>query len=202
VEDVTERRKSAESIKWLDQHDALTEVANPMYFGEELENALRQLQLGITFALHWIDLDRFGEINDMFGRPIGDAVLRSVAERLVQSVRKDDLVARLGGDEFAIIQAGVKTQAVAEHLAKRLLRAISEPYHILGHEISISASIGVVLAPKHGTSSLELIKNVYLALYAAKAGGRGTHTMFDEERANVPKRGEAAAVRRGAFRDG
>jgi diguanylate cyclase (GGDEF)-like protein len=186
-EQVGERRKEEQSIEWLAHNDPLTEVANPLYFGEELVNALRQVKLGISFALHWVDVDRFAEINERFGHPVGDAVLRSVAERLVKTVRKHDLVARLGGDEFAIIQAGVKTQAEAERLSKRLLRAINkEPLDILGHKIPVSASIGVVLAPEHGTSSLELIKNVYFALSAAKAAGRATHAVFEAGPHDVP----------------
>jgi diguanylate cyclase (GGDEF)-like protein len=183
---VDERRKEEQSVEWLSHNDPLTEVANPLYFGEELENALRQMKLGISFAVYWIDIDRFVEINETYGHAVGDAVLRIVAERVMKNVRKHDFVARLGGDEFAIIQAGVKTQAEAERLTKRLLRAIREPFDILGHRISISASIGVVLAPQHGTSSLELIKNVYLALSAAKAAGRATHTVFEEGRHDMP----------------
>lgn len=183
---VSDRRRPEHTIKWLADYDPLTEVANSMHFSQELEHALHQLTLGTAFALHWIDLDQFGEINGKFGRPIGDAVLRGVAERLAKCVRKHDLVARLGGDEFAIIQPGVKSQEEAERLTKRLLRAISEPSRVLGHEISTSASIGVVLAPEHGTSSLELIKNVYLALYAAKAAGRDTHRIFETRRSDGP----------------
>ena len=202
-ESVAERREEEQTINWLAHNDPLTEVANTMCFEEEMENALRQMKLGTTFALHWIDLDRFGEINDTFGHPIGDAVLRSVAERLVQSVREHDLVARLGGDEFAVIQAGVKTQSDAKRFAKRLLRAISEPCRALGHEMSISASIGVVLAPENGTTSLELIKNAYLALYAAKTAGRNTLIVFEEGRADVPnERREVAPVRTSALPNG
>jgi len=185
-ERVGERRKGGQSIKWLAHNDPLTEVANPLYFGEELENALRQLKLGVAFALHWIDLDRFAEINETFGHSVGDALLKGVAQRLVKSVRKQDLVARLGGDEFAVIQAGIKTQAEAERLTKRMLLAVKEPFDILGHKISISASIGVVLAPEHGRSSLALMKNVYVALYAAKAAGRATHAVFEEGRHDAP----------------
>jgi len=192
-DNAVERRKGEQRIKWLGHADPLTAVASPLYFDEELENAIRQLKLGVAFALHWIDLDRFSAINDKFGRPIGDAVLRSVAERLVNVVRQNDLVARLGGDEFAIIQAGANTQAEAERLTVRLRRAISDPYHVLGHEISITASIGVVLAPENGTHSLELIKNVYLALYAAKAGGRDTHTVFDKARHDGPDKSQDIA---------
>jgi len=183
---VDERRKEEQSVEWLSHNDPLTEVANPLYFGEELENALRQMKLGISFAVYLIDIDRFVEINETYGHAVGDAVLRKVAERVMKNVRKHDFVARLGGDEFAIIQAGVKTQAEAERLTKRLLRAISEPFDILGHKISIAASSGVVLAPQHGASSLELIKNVYLALSAAKVAGRATHGVFEEGRHDMP----------------
>jgi diguanylate cyclase (GGDEF)-like protein len=185
-EDVTERRKAEQKIEWLAHHDPLTDVANRMHFGKELQNALRHLIPGTGFALHWIDLDRFKEINDTFGHPVGDALLRVVAKRLVKSVRKPDVVARLGGDEFAIIQAGAKTRMEAERLTKRMLGAIGEPYHVLGHEISIGASIGVVLAPEHGESAEELMTRVDLALYAAKAAGRRTYNIFERALNEMP----------------
>ncbi len=178
-EDITDRRKAEQKIAWLAHHDPLTQAANRVYFAEELENALRHLQPGSGFALHWIDLDRFKEINDRLGHPAGDALLKSIAGRLLKTVRQHDLVARLGGDEFAVIQAGAKTQAEAEELAKRLLGAVSAPHDVLGNEISIGASIGVVLAPEHGTNAEELMKNVDLALYKAKNAGRGTYAFFE-----------------------
>ncbi len=177
---VGERRKDEQRIAWLAKNDPLTEVGNPLYFGEEMENALRQLPRGVSFALHWVDIDQFAQINDKFGQAVGDALLKQLAGRLVKTVRQHDLVARLGGDEFAIIQAGIRTQAEAERLTKRMLQAVAEPFDIDGHEIFISASCGVVLAPQHGTSSLELIKNVYFALAAAKAAGRATHAVFND----------------------
>ena len=178
-EDVTERRKAEQKITWLARHDPLTETANRMYFREELAHALRHLQPGTGFAVHWIDLDRFKEINDRLGHPAGDALLKSIAKRLLKTVRGHDLVARLGGDEFAVIQAGATTQAEAEELTKRLLSAISIPHDVLGHEITIGASIGVVLAPEHGASAEDLMKNVDLALYKAKSAGRGTYAFFE-----------------------
>lgn len=176
--DVTERRNGEQRINWLAHHDPVADVANDAYFGVELENALLHLKVGTVFALHWIDLEGYKEINDTVGKPVGDALLRSVAKRLLECVRKPDLVARLGADEFAIIQAGAKSRAGAETLAKRLLRTISEPYNVRGHEISISASIGVALAPNHGSSALELMKNIYTALHRAKAAGRGSYAFF------------------------
>ncbi|KAB2937864.1 MAG: diguanylate cyclase [Hyphomicrobium sp.] len=187
-EDITERRKAEEKIAWLAHHDPLTSAANRISFSRELENALRHLRPGTGFAVHWIDLDKFKEINDRLGHPVGDALLKSVVHSLCRTVRGHDLVARLGGDEFAVVQAGVTTAAEAEKLAKRLLTAIRAPRHLLGHHITIGASIGVVLAPQHGTRAEELMKNVDLALYEAKAAGRGTFALFGSYPA---KNGEA-----------
>jgi len=182
-EDITERRKAEEKITWLAHHDPLTSAANRVYFSRELENALGHLRPGAGFAVHWIDLDKFKEINDRLGHPVGDALLKSVVASLRKAVRGDDLVARLGGDEFAVIQAGATTPREAEKLTKRLLTAIRTPRNVLGHEITIGASIGVVLAPRNGTSADELMKNVDVALYAAKAAGRGTFAHFEHEKA-------------------
>ena len=134
------------------------------------------------FAVHWIDLDKFKEINDEPGHPVGDELLRSVVGSLREAVREGDLVARLGGDEFAVIQPGATTVAEAEKMTRRLLAAIRAPRHVLGHDLTIGASIGVVLAPQHGATAEELMRNVDLALYSAKAAGRGTFAVFEPGR--------------------
>jgi diguanylate cyclase (GGDEF)-like protein len=181
-EDVTERRKAEEKITWLAHHDPLTNAANRVYFGRELENALRHLRPETGFAVHWIDLDKFKEVNDRLGHPVGDALLKSIVRSLRRIVRGHDLVARLGGDEFAVIQSGATASQEAEKLALRLLAAVNAPRQVLGHEITIGASIGVVLAPQHGASADELMKNVDVALYIAKAAGRGTYSVFKQDR--------------------
>lgn len=186
-EDITERRKAEEKITWLAHHDPLTSAANRGYFSRELENALRHLRPETGFAVHSIDLDKFKEINDGLGHPVGDALLKSIVRSLRKAVRGHDFVARLGGDEFAVIQVGATTRLEAEKMASRLLAAVGVPHHALGHEITIGASIGVVLAPQHGASAAELMRNVDVALYSAKSAGRGTFALFEPRRDDVSR---------------
>ena len=181
-EDITERRQAEQKINWLARHDALTKIANRHHFREQLKAGFDALEVGGGFALFWIDIDHFKEVNDTLGHPTGDALLKSVAERLRKVLRGSDLVARLGGDEFAVLQASNASQARALNLAKRLLRALSEPYHVLGHECTASASIGIAFAPEDGSTPEELMKHADLALYSAKTSGRSTYMFFQPER--------------------
>ncbi len=171
-EDITEKRRAEERIEWLAHHDALTGVANRFHFRQTFEQALKALPKGQSLALHWIDLDEFKEVNDTYGHPIGDALLKAVAQRLRASIRKSDFLARLGGDEFAIIQTGGGRTEQCERLAKRALASIGRPYNILGQPITISASLGIVRAPAHGKTPDELLKNADIALYNVKTAGR------------------------------
>ena len=180
-EDITEKRLAEQKIDWLARHDVLTEIANRHHFREQLENWFAALRAGGGFALHWIDLDRFKEVNDTLGHPVGDALLKSVAKRLRKSLRGPDLVARLGGDEFAVLQAGARCEADATKLAKRLMRSLAEPHRVLGHKVTAAASIGIALAPQHGSTPPELMKHADLALYAAKTSGRCTYMFFRPE---------------------
>ena len=177
-EDITERRKAEKRITWLAHHDPLTQTANRIYFADELNHALKTLHSGGGFALHWIDLDHFKEVNDELGHPAGDALLKSVASRLRHAVRTDDLVARLGGDEFAVIQTGTTTREDAEELTARLMAAVKGPHDVLGKQLEIGASIGVVIAPEDGNNAEQLLKNVDTALYEAKRAGRGRFAFF------------------------
>jgi diguanylate cyclase (GGDEF)-like protein len=181
LEDITEKCQAEQKITWLARHDTLTEVANRFHFRETVDSWFQQLKPDAGFALHWIDLDHFKMVNDTLGHPTGDAVLKSAAKRLRGILRGPDVVARLGGDEFAIIQSGATTEMQAAKLAKRVLRAIGEPHQVLGRKVSVGASIGIVLAPSHGRDADELLKNADLALYRAKASGRGAYAFFQPE---------------------
>jgi diguanylate cyclase (GGDEF)-like protein len=177
-EDITEKCQAENKISWLARHDTLTELANRFHFREQLRDTLHQLEAGASFALHWIDLDHFKEVNDRLGHPVGDALLKSVAKRLRNVVRGPDIVARLGGDEFAIIQRGITAPAQAAHLAGRIVKSISDPHYILGHDVRVGASVGVALAPRDGEHADELIKKADIALYEAKEAGRDTYRVF------------------------
>jgi diguanylate cyclase (GGDEF)-like protein len=176
MEDISEKCEAEHRISWLARHDTLTELANRFHFREELTGTFAEPDEG--FALHWIDLDRFKEVNDTLGHPVGDALLKSVAKRLRGVLRGPDIVARLGGDEFAIIQRGATTEEQAAHLASRIIRTIAQPHQVMGHTVGVGASIGIVVAPKDGSNADELIKKADLALYEAKASGRGTYRAY------------------------
>lgn len=175
-EDITEKSRAEKKITWLARHDTLTELHNRFHFREELQTTLAN---GRDFSVLWIDLDNFKAVNDTLGHPVGDALLKSVAKRLRKAIRQTDVLARLGGDEFAIIRIGTATAAQSELVARRLLRAITADHMVLGNKITITASMGIALAPEHGATPDELLKNADLALYSAKSTERGTYAFFD-----------------------
>lgn len=180
-EDVTEKRRADQRIAKLARVDTLTDVANRLGFREALAACFRNMREGEQLALLWLDLDRFKEVNDTHGHPIGDALLKAFAERLGRCIRRGDHIARLGGDEFAILQSGCASQAEAEALARRLVLEAGRPFVIDGHRLEIGASIGIALAPLHGSDPDELLQNADIALYRAKAEGRGRSVVFRSE---------------------
>lgn len=174
-EDITERRQAEEKVDWLARHDTLTEIANRHQFSEQLEKWCAALQDGHAFALQWIDLDHFKEVNDTLGHPAGDALLKSVANRIRKVLRGTDIVGRLGGDEFAILQVVVADQSQATKLVERLQHTLAEPHRVLDSQVTVGASIGIAVAPKDGCVPEVLMKKADLALYRAKNSGRGTY---------------------------
>jgi diguanylate cyclase (GGDEF)-like protein/PAS domain S-box-containing protein len=181
IEDVTERKNSEERIAHLAHYDALTDLPNRVLFRERLEQAIKRLRAGEHVAVLYLDLDNFKGINDTLGHPVGDELMKAVATRLRGCVGETDMVARLGGDEFAIIQtAGVHPTGVID-LVGRIHEAIRTPFDVFGHQLVADTSIGIALAPDDGTNPDQLLKNADLALYGAKADGRGTYRFFEPE---------------------
>ncbi|HWM48863.1 MAG TPA: EAL domain-containing protein [Xanthobacteraceae bacterium] len=182
-DDITERRRAEEHMSHMARHDALTGLSNRMLLLEKMQEALARLRRkGEVFTVFVFDLDLFKAVNDSLGHPIGDALLKAVAQRLRACSREVDTVARLGGDEFALLQIVEGSQREsAIILANRLLEAISAPYEVEGHQIVIGTSIGIVLAPADGTDPDQLLKNADLALYRAKSEGRNGFCLFASE---------------------
>jgi diguanylate cyclase (GGDEF)-like protein len=180
-EDVTERRRTEERIRHLAHYDALTDLPNRALFHERLKSELAGLAPGRQLAVLYIDIDEFKSVNDSLGHLIGDELLKSVAANLSRCIGAANFVARLGGDEFAIVQTATETAADVAALAARVLDAIREPYECLGHQLTTDASIGIALAPQHGTDLDQILKNADLAMYAAKSAGRRTYRFFEPE---------------------
>ena len=180
-EDVTERKRAEAKIAYMAHHDELTDLPNRVRFHEKLKETLSLDREEKRVAVFYLDLDRFKKVNDTLGHAVGDHLLKTVAERLRNCVREVDTVARLGGDEFAIIQPAIERPRNAAVLADRILDAVAAPYQIGGHEIIVSTSIGIAIAPDDGTDIDQLMKNADMALYGAKAVERGTYHFFAAE---------------------
>jgi diguanylate cyclase (GGDEF)-like protein len=179
-EDITEWRKAQAQISHMARHDALTNLPNRRLFREQLDDALNRIQRSERVAVFCVDLDHFKDVNDSLGHPIGDELLKEVARRLSGCVRENDTVCRLGGDEFAIVcVAGTAPASEASRLANHLVEVISAPYDIQGHEVIIGTSIGISVAPDDGSDPDQLLKNADMAMYRAKADGRGTYRFFE-----------------------
>ena len=180
LEDITEAREAQARIAHMAHHDALTDLANRTQLVEKLENELAILSLrrGGSLAVHFIDVDRFKNINDTLGHDGGDFLLKMIAERLRSVIRGDDVVARLGGDEFVVVQTGVRSKDQAEKFAYRLGAAVTVPIKLKEHVIVATLSIGVALAPADGADSERVLKSADLALYKAKADGRNCIRFF------------------------
>jgi diguanylate cyclase (GGDEF)-like protein len=178
--DMTERRRSEAKVIHMAHHDALTNLANRVLLRERLECALATTFRGNhSLAVFMLDLDRFKEINDTLGHPVGDALLKAVAGRLRTCVREGATIARLGGDEFAIVEEVVDAALEATVLAERLQAVLSTPFDLGDHQVVIGSSIGIALAPGDGTGSDQLLRNADLALYRAKGDGSSTYRFFE-----------------------
>src|SRR5215468_11471335 len=178
-EDITQRSKAEAKVRHMARHDGLTNLPNRGAFEELMQLAIAQDGANALHAVLCLDLDRFKNVNDMLGHAIGDGVLVAVTRRLRHALRESDVVSRFGGDEFAILQTGIDTREDASALAQRIIDAIAAPFEIDGHQVVIGTSVGIAVAPDHGDAPSHLLRNADMALYRAKANGRGTFAFFE-----------------------
>ncbi len=185
VEDITERRKAEARINHLARFDPLTELPNRLSFRDEIERLLAISNSAPRLsALLFIDLDQFKQINDTLGHPCGDRLLSIVADRLRGMLRPEDFVARFGGDEFVVFQQNIQSAEEAAALSRRIVERLNERYEIDRHLVEIGASIGIAMTSP-GITADNILKHADMALYRAKADGRGTFCFFRNEMAET-----------------
>ena len=186
--DVTQRHLAQSRVTRLANEDALTGLANRRVLHNSVEELCDRTRseasteaAATSFAVLCLDLDRFKIVNDTLGHPTGDLLLQAVAKRLKSSTRTTDILARCGGDEFAVILAGGADASISEIVARRLVDALARPYEINGHQVLISASIGIALFPQDGKNVDDIMVAADLALYTAKAQGRNAYCFFQKQ---------------------
>jgi diguanylate cyclase (GGDEF)-like protein len=185
VEDITERKIAEARISHLARFDELTGLPNRVNFRDEIERLLAISYAAERLsALLFVDLDQFKQVNDTLGHPCGDQLLCAVANRLRAMLRPEDFVARFGGDEFVVFQQNIKSGEEAATLARRIVEHLSERYQIGNHLVEIGASVGIAMTSPD-ISADTLLKNADMALYRAKADGRGTFCFFRDEMAQT-----------------
>jgi len=193
IQDVTQLKLAEEEIRLLVFYDGLTGLANRMLFQDRLDQAIaRSMRNNQMFALLYLDLDRFKRVNDTLGHHIGDLLLKNVAETLKQNIRRGDtatrldtddpnsMIARLGGDEFTVLLSDIRGTESASIIARRLIQAIPATYDCGGHDVSVTASIGISVFPQDGENADVLLKNADSAMYQAKDSGRNNYQFYDE----------------------
>jgi diguanylate cyclase (GGDEF)-like protein/PAS domain S-box-containing protein len=179
VIDITERKRAEEQVKHLAFHDSLTGLPNRLLFHDRLRVAMVHAnRYREKLAVLFLDIDRFKVINDSLGHPIGDELLRRIAERVGGCIRQEDTIARLGGDEFTVLLPGIAKEEDAATIANKILEAVRLPFFIEHRELFITTSIGVTLFPEDGTDPESLVRNADTAMYRAKEQGRDTTRLY------------------------
>jgi diguanylate cyclase (GGDEF)-like protein/PAS domain S-box-containing protein len=175
--DVTEQTLAEEALEYAASHDALTKLGNRALFFQCLSEVLTSISADADVSLIFMDLDGFKAVNDGLGHEAGDQLLKTVAERLLAAVRPGDLVSRFGGDEFAVLLKGTGVKEAAR-VAERLLSALGPPMYLVGHEVTIRASAGIATGVPKEIEAEALIREADIAMYAAKAQGKGRWTVY------------------------
>ncbi len=180
--DISQIKQSEQRLEYLAHYDPLTNLPNRLLLNARLRHALQQAARYRTpIAVMFLDLDRFKQINDSFGHPVGDQLLKAAGERLGHCVRVNDTVARVGGDEFVLLLEDIKQPENAAVVAEKILLGFTEPFDLAGQEIYITPSIGVCLYPRDGEEADTLLRNADTALYAAKGQGRNCYAFYSEQ---------------------
>ncbi len=207
MSDVSTIKQSREELEYVATHDMLTGLPNRRLFLDRLAVAMaRARRAGKPCALLFVDLDGFKAVNDTLGHQTGDALLKAVALRLERAVSASDALARIGGDEFTVICEGLDSTADASAVAEEVLAALARPFQVMGHDMEISASIGIALFPDDASEVDELLRHADAAMYAAKRSGRACFRFFTEDlrgrthRAFVIEQRLRRALAHGAFR--
>ena len=178
-EEIELRLRSEAEIRHLALHDSLTGLANRVLFRQELQDALHGEGNPDSIAVLFIDLDGFKGVNDTLGHSVGDVLLKSIGQALKQLIGEDDLIARLGGDEFAVLTRNASGSGGAEPLADLIVRTVAGIRSVDGIPVTVGASVGIVYASEHSPTPEDLLRNADLAMYKAKADGRGIFRVFD-----------------------
>jgi diguanylate cyclase (GGDEF)-like protein len=179
--DVSEQRAFERRLVYMAQHDVLTGLPNRAFYSDYIQQAKERMSAGMSLAVLCLDLDRFKIVNDTLGHHAGDILLRAVAQRILDTCRKEDLVVRLGGDEFVVVQESRVPSDEAASLSARLVAALSAPFMLDQQVIVIGTSIGIAMADTAHVTAELLLKRADIALYKAKSEGRGTVRLFEEE---------------------
>jgi len=180
--DITERKEAEARIAHMAHHDALTDMPNRVLLRERMAEALAQrTRNNKILGMLCLDLDNFKLVNDTLGHPVGDRLLQAVAERIQSVVRKGETAARLGGDEFAVLVPEASTPEEVSVLARRLIEVVGEPYKIDDTVVTVGTTVGIAVAPGDGEDADHLMRNADMALYRAKADGKGTYRFFEPE---------------------
>ena len=173
---ITRLKQTNEQILKLAQHDTLTALPNRTLFYDRLNQAMTRASRDKgSFAILYIDLDDFKNVNDTIGHDAGDALLREAAKRITACVRKSDTVARMGGDEFTVIISNVRTPASVERVAKKIIANLASPFDLKANVCSVGASIGIAFYPDNGETASQLVKVADDAMYAAKSSGKNCY---------------------------
>jgi diguanylate cyclase (GGDEF)-like protein/PAS domain S-box-containing protein len=178
--DITERKEGEERMRYLAHYDALTGLPNRTLLMDRLQQGMAQTRRDNgRMAVMFLDLDRFKPVNDQLGHETGDRLLCEVAMRLQNCMRESDTVGRIGGDEFVILLHGIEHSDAAILVARKIIKALEQPFDLGNHAISISASIGIALYPDHDGDESMLIKMADIAMYEAKSEKSGHFRLFD-----------------------